>query len=133
MKQVLNIENSYSVPKQVAKQESFESESMKIAVIGAGAIGGIVAAYLKKAGEDIVLVGRETILRNGKFAGYLTSGGYGYTIAKPVGYGYVRHAEGVDADYVMAGNYELVVAQEKVKATPHLAPLYDPKNLRIRA
>ena len=31
---------------------------MKIAVIGAGAIGGIVAAYLKKAGEDIVLVGR---------------------------------------------------------------------------
>src|SRR6266478_2681418 len=31
---------------------------MKIAVIGAGAIGGVVAAYLKKAGEDVVLVGR---------------------------------------------------------------------------
>jgi 2-dehydropantoate 2-reductase len=30
---------------------------MKIAVIGAGAIGGVVAAYLKKAGEDVVLVG----------------------------------------------------------------------------
>jgi len=30
---------------------------MKIAIIGAGAIGGVVAAYLKKAGEDVVLVG----------------------------------------------------------------------------
>jgi sarcosine dehydrogenase len=32
--------------------------------------------------EDIVLVGRETILRDGKFAGYLTSGGYGYSIGR---------------------------------------------------
>jgi 2-dehydropantoate 2-reductase len=31
---------------------------MKIAVIGAGAIGGLVAAYLKKSGEEVVLVGR---------------------------------------------------------------------------
>jgi 2-dehydropantoate 2-reductase len=31
---------------------------MKIAIIGAGAIGGVVAAYLKKAGEDVVLIGR---------------------------------------------------------------------------
>lgn len=32
---------------------------MKIAVIGAGAIGSVVAAYLAKAGEDVVLVGRK--------------------------------------------------------------------------
>jgi 2-dehydropantoate 2-reductase len=32
---------------------------MKIAVIGAGAIGGLVAAYLKKAGEDVILIGRD--------------------------------------------------------------------------
>jgi len=31
---------------------------MRIAVIGAGAIGGVVAAYLKKAGEDVVLIAR---------------------------------------------------------------------------
>jgi len=31
---------------------------MKIAVIGAGAIGSVVAGYLQKAGEDVVLVGR---------------------------------------------------------------------------
>lgn len=32
---------------------------MKIAVIGAGAIGGCVAGYLKKAGEDVILIGRQ--------------------------------------------------------------------------
>lgn len=32
---------------------------MKIAVIGAGAIGGCVAGYLKKTGEDVVLIGRQ--------------------------------------------------------------------------
>ena len=83
--------------------------------------------------EDVVLVGRETILRDGKFAGYLTSGGYGYTVQKPIGMGYVRNAEGVSEDYVMAGSYELVVAQERVKATPHLKPIYDPQNLKVKS
>lgn len=32
---------------------------MKIAIIGAGAIGSVVAAYLAKAGEDVALVGRK--------------------------------------------------------------------------
>jgi sarcosine dehydrogenase len=82
--------------------------------------------------EDVVLAGRETILRDGKFAGYLTSGGYGYTVGKPIGLGYVRNAEGVTAEYVNAGNYELVVAQERVKAIAHLKPIYDPENLKVR-
>ena len=42
---------------------------MNIAIIGAGAIGSVVAAYLTKAGEDIVLIGRkdqaEAIQKNG--------------------------------------------------------------------
>ncbi len=42
---------------------------MTIAIIGAGAIGSVVAVYLAKAGEDIVLVGRkdqvEAIQKNG--------------------------------------------------------------------
>src|SRR6185503_16324592 len=42
---------------------------------------------------DIVLLGRETILRNGEPVGYLTSGGYGYTIGKNIGFGYVRNSD----------------------------------------
>ncbi|HEY4995579.1 MAG TPA: FAD-dependent oxidoreductase, partial [Aestuariivirga sp.] len=82
--------------------------------------------------EDVVLVGRETILRDGKFAGYLTSGGYGYSVRKPIGYGYVRNLGGVTDNYVTTGKYELVVAQERVKAIPHLKPIYDPMNEKIK-
>lgn len=32
---------------------------MNVAIIGAGAIGSVVAAYLAKAGEDVVLIGRK--------------------------------------------------------------------------
>jgi 4-methylaminobutanoate oxidase (formaldehyde-forming) len=83
--------------------------------------------------EDIVLLGRETILRDGVFAGYLTSGGYGYTIGKPIGLGYVRNADGLTEDWVLSGKYELIVAGEKHAATPHLAPLYDPEGLKVKA
>ncbi len=82
---------------------------------------------------DAVLVGRETILRDGEPVGYLTSGGYGYTIGKGIGYGYVRNAGGVGDDYLLSGRYELVVANEAVPAEIALRPFYDPQNLRIKA
>ena len=83
--------------------------------------------------EDIVLSGRETILRDGKLAGYLTSGGYGYTVGKPIGFGYVRNGSGVDKGYLKAGSYELVVDNEIVKCNMHLEAVYDPKNERVKA
>jgi sarcosine dehydrogenase len=82
---------------------------------------------------DIVLLGRETILRDGEQVGYLTSGGFGYTLGRPIGLGYVRKAEGLDDDFLRAGHYELVVAQECVPCKISLEPLYDPANARVRA
>jgi 4-methylaminobutanoate oxidase (formaldehyde-forming) len=82
---------------------------------------------------EVVLLGRETILRDGAFAGYLTSGGHGYTIGRPIGYGYVRHSGGVTAEYLRAGTYELVVASEPVPARIHLEPPYDPSGARVKA
>lgn len=82
---------------------------------------------------DIVLVGRETILRNGEPVGYLTSGGYGYTLGKNVGYGYVRRADGDADEFLESGDYELVVAMERTPATIHLEPLYDPMAARVKA
>lgn len=83
--------------------------------------------------RDVVLLGRETIYRDGERVGWLASGGYGYTIEQPIGYGYVRRTEGVDRDFVYAGRYELEVAGERVAATVHLDPLYDPQGSKIRA
>ncbi|MGL4487872.1 MAG: glycine cleavage T C-terminal barrel domain-containing protein, partial [Rhizobiaceae bacterium] len=82
---------------------------------------------------DIVLVGRETVLRNGEQVGYLTSGGFGYTIGKNIGYGYVRNASGVSDAFLADGRYELVVAGDVVPATISLQPLYDPTNMCVKA
>ena len=82
---------------------------------------------------QVVLLGRETILRDGEFAGYLSSGGFGHTVGKPVGLGYVRNQDGVDNDWLLQGSYELVVATERVPAQLHLGPLYDPAASRVKS
>ncbi len=82
---------------------------------------------------EVVLLGRETILRNGEFAGYLSSGGFGHTVGKPIGLGYVRNQDGVDDDWLRQGRYELVVATERVPAKLHLDPLYDPAAERVKS
>jgi sarcosine dehydrogenase len=47
--------------------------------------------------------------------------------------GFVRHPGGVTEDFVLSGSYELEVASERVPAQVTLEPLYDPKNLRVKA
>lgn len=108
--------------------------------LGRRALEGLDGQPLKKRlmgftvdDPGIVLAGRETILRNSKPVGYLTSGGYGYTIGKNIGYGYVRNAEGVSDEYLKSGSYELVVAAERTPATLHFGPLYDPSMDKIKA
>jgi 4-methylaminobutanoate oxidase (formaldehyde-forming) len=82
---------------------------------------------------SIMLLGRETIYRDGKRVGWLTSGGFGYTVGRSIGYGYVRDPEhGVDRDSVLAGSYQLEVATERVPAEIFLDPLYDPKMARVK-
>ncbi|MGO4908282.1 FAD-dependent oxidoreductase [Pseudorhodobacter sp. W20_MBD10_FR17] len=80
-----------------------------------------------------VLVGRETVLRDGVAVGYLTSGGYGYTIGKSIGYGYVRNSSGVSDDFLASGNYALVVASQTYPAKIMLEAPFDPSNSRVKA
>jgi 4-methylaminobutanoate oxidase (formaldehyde-forming) len=65
--------------------------------------------------------------------GWLTSGGFGYTIERSIGYGYVRNPDGLTRDWVLAGAYELEVGGERVSAELSLQPLYDPTNSRVKA
>jgi len=82
---------------------------------------------------DVVLLGRETLYRDGERVGWLTSGGYGYTVGRGIGYGYVRDRNGVDRGYLESGRYELEVAAERVPCAVHLRPLYDPAMRRVKA
>ena len=81
----------------------------------------------------VQLLGRETIYRDDERVGWLGSGGFGHTLQLNIGYGYVRRAEGVDREYLLAGRYELEVATERVPCSMHLEPLYDPRMERVRA
>ncbi len=73
----------------------------------------------------------EPILRDGEIVGYLSSGAYGHTLGGAVGLGYVPCAGESVAD-VLASSYEIDVAGTRVKATPSLKPLYDPKSERVK-
>jgi 4-methylaminobutanoate oxidase (formaldehyde-forming) len=81
---------------------------------------------------EVLLLGRETILRNGEVSGWLTSGGWGHTVQKNIGYGYVRHPDGVDREHLNSGTYELEVATVRHPCTLQLGPLYDPEMLRVK-
>jgi 4-methylaminobutanoate oxidase (formaldehyde-forming) len=86
------------------------------------------------ADPSILLLGRETIYRDGKRAGWLTSGGYGHTIGRAVGYGYVRDRDnGVTRDELLSSRYELEVATMRVPADIVFDPLYDPTMSRIKS
>ena len=82
---------------------------------------------------DVILSGRETIYRDGKRVGWLTSGGFGHTIGKSIGLGYVRNTEGLTAEYVLSGSYELDVATVRVPCEVTLSALFDPKMDRVKA
>ena len=83
--------------------------------------------------RDVVLLGRETIYRDGERVGWLSSGGYGHSLDTPIGYGLIRHPAGVTEDFVRSGTYQLEVASTRIPARVHLSALYDPQNLRVKA
>ena len=86
---------------------------------------------LRSLTRQVILLGRETIYRNGARVGWLSSGGFGHTVGLPIGMGYVR-AEGVDEGFLTSGEYELEVASERVPARLHLGALYDPTGARVK-
>ena len=106
---------------------------------GRDAVAAQLASGVKKrmatftTAPDVVLLGRETIYRNGERVGWLSSGGFGHTIQKSIGMGFVRHPNGVTEDFILSGSYELEVASERVPAEVTLVSLYDPKNLMVKA
>ena len=104
-------------------------------VVAAQLSGGVKKrlAGFSVADPSVILLGRETIYRDGVRVGWLSSGGFGHTVGRPIGYGYVRRSDGVDDGFITSGSYELEVASERVPATLHLGALYDPTNARIKA
>jgi 4-methylaminobutanoate oxidase (formaldehyde-forming) len=74
-----------------------------------------------------VVLGNEPILCDGKVAGRVTSGGYGFTVKKSIAFGYLPielASPGQEASVAWFG--------EKIRATVVSEPLYDPKASRVK-
>ncbi len=82
--------------------------------------------------KDVILLGRETIYRDGKRVGWLSSAGWGYTVNTNIGFGYVRCPDGIDQEYLHSGGFELEIATERFDCELQLKPLYDPGNNRLK-
>ena len=79
-----------------------------------------------------LLYHNEPVYRDGEAVGYLTSGNYGHHLGRAVGLGYVNNPDGVTADWVKDGSYEIEVACERFSAQASLRPMYDPKAERVK-
>ncbi len=84
-------------------------------------------------GEPL-LWGGETILRDGRPVGNLTSAAYGHTLGASVGLGYMKREDGgaIDAAWLAAGRIEVDLAGTRLGAAVSLKAPYDPAGLRIK-
>ncbi|HKK99506.1 MAG TPA: FAD-dependent oxidoreductase [Desulfotignum sp.] len=81
---------------------------------------------------DPLLYHAEVIFRDGKPAGYVRSGSYGYTLGGAVGLFMIEADETVDDAYVKNGRWEIDIAGKIYPAAVSLKPLYDPDMTKIK-
>ena len=78
-----------------------------------------------------LLFGAEALWRDGVPVGDVQAGAYGHTLGGAVGIAEVRRAEGVTADWLAGGRWEVEVADRRFALRVQLGPLYDPARERI--
>ncbi|MEM7407572.1 MAG: FAD-dependent oxidoreductase [Pseudomonadota bacterium] len=81
---------------------------------------------------EVMLYHHEPILRDGRIAGFLTSGNYGHTLGGSIGLGYVRSNEPINQDALNASTWAIDVGGAEIDATASLRALYDPSGARMR-
>ena len=95
-------------------------------------VKSLLVQFLLEDPEPL-LYGSEPIFREGVFVGDLGAGSYGHTLGGAVGLGNVENEEGVNADFIKSGSYEIEVSGKRYKAKASLRPMYDPKGKRVRS
>ena len=81
-----------------------------------------------------LLWGGETLLRDGRPVGDLTSAGYGHTIGASVGLGYMKRSDGkaIDAAWLEGGKVEVDLAGTRLEAKVSFRAPYDSSGSRIK-
>lgn len=80
-----------------------------------------------------MLYHNEPIYRDGQALGLTSSAAYGHHLGGAVALGYVRCDDGVTADFVASGHWEIEVGLARFTARASLKPLYDSASLRMKS
>jgi 4-methylaminobutanoate oxidase (formaldehyde-forming) len=87
---------------------------------------------LKLEDPEPLLYHNEPIWRGREIVGFVRSGMYAHTLGAAVGLGYVSAPPG-SGDAIAAERYDIEIAGVRHAASASLKPMYDPRNLRIKA
>jgi 4-methylaminobutanoate oxidase (formaldehyde-forming) len=79
-----------------------------------------------------MLYHNEPILRDGEYAGYISSGAYAHTLGTSIGMGYVKIGS-LEAKDILSSEFTIEIAGQRVKAIPSLTPFFDPKSTKVRS
>jgi dimethylglycine dehydrogenase len=83
---------------------------------------------LEIAATEAELIGYESIMKDGRAVGYVTSGAYGHCVGKSLAAGYVPAPLAQDGE-----TFQIDILGDMCVATVRLAPLYDPQGIRLRS
>ena len=79
------------------------------------------------------LIHNETVWRDGNLLGHVTSGGWGHRLGRMVGLAALHREDGVHADWIAEGGFEVRIAGKSCPAELQLVPFYDPAGERMRS
>jgi glycine cleavage system aminomethyltransferase T len=80
-----------------------------------------------------LLYHEEPLVRDGVIVGSIRSGAWGHRLGRSLGMGYVGCDDGVSAEWLAGGRWEVEVACRRHPCRVQLQPWYDPRNERIRS
>ena len=82
---------------------------------------------MEVAAQDADVVGYESIMKDGKAVGYVTSGAFGHCVGKSLAAGYVPTALAREGEI-----FSIDILGEECRAVVRLMPLYDPAGIKLR-
>jgi 4-methylaminobutanoate oxidase (formaldehyde-forming) len=78
-----------------------------------------------------LLHGGEPVLKDGQWVGYLQVGGFGHSLDRSVGLATIGHPDGITAEWLAGGGFEIVVEGVPYAARLQQRALFDPERTRI--
>ena len=75
----------------------------------------------------------EPLYRNGQRVGVTTSAAWGHRVKKSLAMADVSDEQGIDAEWIRNGEFEVEVATTRYPVSVRLNAFYDPKQTRLKA